>query len=51
MTSDWAKTLFSIWEENREKPKWSELEELHDEEDRAYFRMLDEKRIENVNDR
>jgi len=42
ITESWSKFLFSIWKENREKPKWSDVVELHDEEDRAYFNTLDE---------
>ena len=39
---EWFEALFKIWKENRDKPGWADIYELHDEEDRRYFMSLDE---------
>lgn len=42
--TSYEEILLDIWNLNRESDGWNKLYELHDEEDRKYFDMLDERR-------
>jgi hypothetical protein len=44
MTSDWAATIFGIYKDCREMPRWDIVYDCHDAEDQVYFLMLDESR-------
>lgn len=38
---EWHETLFEIYKQFRDLPHWADVYDLHDEEDKNYFDMLD----------
>jgi hypothetical protein len=41
MTPEWAETLTEVYRDCRNLPRWCDLVELHDQEDREFFALLD----------
>lgn len=42
MTPEWKRILKETFDACRWEPRWADLYDLHDEEDRAYFQRLEE---------
>lgn len=38
---EWSKFLFDLWKECHTLPYWEKAQEMHDDEDRQYFSMLE----------
>lgn len=42
---DWAEMLQILYWQSRRSTVWKQIAEMHDDEDREYFRMLDKKKF------